>query len=89
MADVDAMEQILRKLNLEMLLPRFQEEKITPDIVSKISLYEPRSLGITDRSLIMKLRIECINYGGMPLNRELWKRTFQIAYSKNTKPLFR
>ena len=42
-------------------------------------MYEIRRLGITDRSVIMKLRMECIFYGGISLNREMSRRTFQIA----------
>ena len=77
MATSSKMESILRKLNLEQFIPRFTEENISPDIISKLSVYEMRSLGIVDKSSIMELRMECINYGST-IYREPFKRTFEI-----------
>ena len=47
-AEMADMEEFLKKLDLEMAIPRFREENISPDIVSKISMYEIRRLCITD-----------------------------------------
>ena len=50
---------ILKKLGLGNFAETFFKEKITPDIVPKLSLTEFEDLGITNRSAIMRLRVEC------------------------------
>ena len=54
---------ILKKLGLGNFAETFFKEKITPDIVPKLSLTEFEDLGITNRSAIMRLRVECSVYG--------------------------
>lgn len=57
------MEQILINIGMRELIPQFEKESISPNIVNKLSLYEMQCLGLTDRSVIMKLRTECVKYG--------------------------
>ena len=57
------MEYILEKVGLNPgQINSFIEQKISPDIVCCLSLYEFQCLGVTDSSEIMKLRIECVTY---------------------------
>ena len=58
------MEDILKELYLEALKEKFISEKITPDIIFKLSLTELKILGLTDANDIMKLRIRCSIYSG-------------------------
>jgi len=62
MADEELLS-VLRKLGLEKLSDRFIEEKISKDIICKLSLEDFRTLGLVDRHVIMKIRTECIRYG--------------------------
>ena len=65
------MDTILQKLGLERLIPTFEAESISPDIVCKLSLYEMNCLGVTNRSHVMNLRTECVSYGSFqPLKRK-------------------
>ncbi len=57
------MASVLRKLNLENYMEMFYAEKITPDIVGKLSLSDFRELGMQSRKGIMTLRLECVKYG--------------------------
>lgn len=57
------MESILRKLKLDYLIERFNIEKITPDLVGKLSLNEFKELGVQNRNDIMVVRMECSKYG--------------------------
>ena len=57
------MERILRKLDLCACVSGFRKEKISPDIVCKLSMHELKYLGVTNSSDMMKLRVECITYG--------------------------
>ena len=58
--EVDAkMEEILKKLDLSVHSVRFVEEKISPDIVCKLSIEDFHNLGINDRNAIMSLRTAC------------------------------
>ena len=63
MASSNAMENILEMVHLKHLLPDFQAEKITPDLICKISMHEMHYVGVTNTSDIMRLRTECIKYG--------------------------
>lgn len=56
------MEEILLKLGFNSLVLRFNEEKITPDLVCKLFKFELLSLGLGSPSDIMKLRLECLKY---------------------------
>ena len=62
--EVDAkMEEILKKLDLSARSVRFVEEKISPDIVCKLSIENYHNLGINDRNAIVSLRIACSTFG--------------------------
>ena len=56
------MELILQKLGLQKLFSSFTTEKISPDIVCKLSVYELKCLGVVNRCDLMNLRIECSSY---------------------------
>lgn len=58
------MVEILEKIGFNPgQINLFREQKITPDIVSCLNLYEFQCLGVTDRNAIMKLRTECVVFG--------------------------
>lgn len=54
---------VLQKLKLENVTERFEMEKITPDIVNKLTLDEFKQSGLYNRAEIMALRVECCKYG--------------------------
>ena len=58
------MSSVLKKVNLGYLEEKFQQEKVTPDLVCKLSVQELESLGLTSRRDMMALRIECATFGG-------------------------
>ena len=61
--EVDAkMEEILKKLDLSVHSARFVEEKISPDIVCKLSIEDFHNLGINDRNATIALRIACSTF---------------------------
>ena len=57
-----AMEDILSNIGQSSLAERFIAEKITPDIVPKLSLLEFEQLGLSNRSIIMTLRSKCSTF---------------------------
>lgn len=57
------MSSVLRKLKMDGLIDRFEEEKISPDIVCKLSRHELKELGLQNRREIMTLRIACVTFG--------------------------
>ena len=57
------MEQVLQDLNLKAYTKTFFDEKITPDIVCKLSSHEMEALGVSSRADMMRLRTECVKYG--------------------------
>ena len=64
------MEDILEKNGLSSLLMRLEEEDISPDLVPKRSKVYMQCLGVAEKSDMMKLRMECINYGrNLPVKR--------------------
>ena len=64
------MEGSLEIIGLSSLIMRFEEEKISPDLVPKLSKVDMQYLGIAERSDMMRLRMECINYGSnLPVKR--------------------
>ncbi|CAB4042126.1 tRNA (uracil-O(2)-)-methyltransferase, partial [Paramuricea clavata] len=70
MASLSTMSSVLEKFNLGCHIEKFREEKITPDIVCHLSLYEFNKLGINNVSDVMALRIECAKYGiGKPTSQ--------------------
>ena len=60
MADRD-MCSILTKCQLGHLIPIFEREKVTPDLISNISGSDLNRLGVPG-SGIMRLRVECSTY---------------------------
>ena len=62
------MGELLEHLGLERLVKSFQEEKVTPYIVGKLSTTQKEYLGLTDRADMMKLR--------RPFNKILNSRIF-------------
>ncbi|XP_052719456.1 uncharacterized protein LOC128191439 [Crassostrea angulata] len=63
------MLQVLEKLGLQHAYEHFEKEKITPDIVCKLSVQEFEAVGISNRAEMMKIRIECVKFGRFPPNR--------------------
>ena len=59
----EAMVQVLTDIGLSELIPVFEIEKITPEIVSKISRIEFQELGIRNMQKVMELRTKCCVYG--------------------------
>ena len=57
------MEQVLQDLNLKAYTKTFIDEKITPDIVCKLSAHEMEALAVSSRADMMRLRTECVKYG--------------------------
>lgn len=77
------MEAILQKLGLERCSQKFTEERVTPDLVNKLSVFEMKCLGIINRSDMMNLRTECLTFGNKKPEKQ-WKNSagppqFQIA----------
>lgn len=57
------MDSLLERLGQgKNVIRRFREEKITPDIISRLYLYKFNGVGISDRTTIMKLSVECVCY---------------------------
>lgn len=54
---------ILKKIHLGGLIGKFENEKITPDLVCKLSVWQLEILGVNSRSDMMTLRIECSKFG--------------------------
>ena len=57
------MSSILKELNLGQTIFTFENEKITPDIVCKLSSTDLESLGLSSRRDTSNLRMECSKYG--------------------------
>lgn len=60
------MDAILSKIGLDRLKLIFAREKIYPETVRLLSIYDFQCLGVSNRSDMMKLRTECISFGGSP-----------------------
>ena len=60
---IESMACILKRHKLGHLTEVFQREKITPDIVSHLSVHEMNQLGVNNRGDMMKLRMECSTFG--------------------------
>ena len=77
--EVDAkMEEILKRLDLSAHSVRFAEEKISPDIVCKLSTEDFYNLGINVRNAIMSLRIVCSTFGSYTVIRGYHTNKFVI-----------
>ena len=72
------MKEILKKLDLSAHSVRFVEEKISPDIVCKLSIEDFHNLGINDRNVIMSLRIACSTFGSYTPKRGCHTNKFVI-----------
>ena len=57
------MDEVLRKLKLDHLIDNFETQKISPDIVCKLSWQDLEILGITNKQDVMSLRIACSTFG--------------------------
>lgn len=62
------MLQILEKLGLQ-LWTFWKRKKITPGIVCKLSVQEFEAVGISNGAEMIKIRIECVQFGRFPPNR--------------------
>ena len=72
------MEEILKKLDLSAHSVRFVEEKISPDIVCKLSIEDFHNFGINDRNTIMSLMIACSTFGSYTPKRGRHTNKFVI-----------
>lgn len=66
-------EKILDDLNLHLFHGRFRTEKITADIVCKLSAHEFQALGISNTTDMVRLRNECLKYGTVKPTR-VWSQ---------------
>ncbi|KAH3877545.1 hypothetical protein DPMN_001419 [Dreissena polymorpha] len=79
------MESILNKLGLQKYVNILSEEKISPDIICDMSLYDMACLGLNNRAEIMNLRTACIHFGNSQVRRDIGsnggpsRSTFQIS----------
>ena len=80
---MESMACILKRHKLGHLTEVFQREKITPDIVSHLSVHEMNQLGVNNRRDMMNLRMECSTFGNRtPQKRRFGMRSSFIQYPK-------
>lgn len=72
------MSGILKKIDLKRLVESFYIEDITPDIVWKLTIDDFEKLGLKDRSLIMRLRIECSKFGSFSSQKKDTRQVNQL-----------
>lgn len=60
----------IKRHKLGHLTEVFQKEKITPDIVSHLSV-QMNQLGVNNRGDMMKLRMECSTFGNRTPQRDV------------------
>ena len=72
------MDDVLKKLGLSDRRARLVEEKISTEIVCYLSIEDFLKLGLTDRSAIMSLRIECSTFGLCTPQRAVGTNKFVI-----------
>jgi len=53
------MQKNLKDAGLSELVNSFEEEKITPDLIPKLSKLEFQKLGLTNLQKMMELRVKC------------------------------
>ncbi|KAL3831808.1 hypothetical protein ACJMK2_023511 [Sinanodonta woodiana] len=58
-----SMSNVLKQVNLDSYIGIFEEHKISPDIVCKLSMYDFQCLGLVNIFDNMRLRIECVKFG--------------------------
>ena len=80
------MEGILEKLNLGSCIPKFAEENITPDIVCRLSAYDLEVLGLHGRADMVRLRAQCIKFGGEQLPKVMHQSTPAATIPSPGKP---
>ena len=81
MADYE-MERILNKIGLGACIPGFRTERISPDVVCKLSMHEMKYLGVRNSADMMKLRVKCVTYGQMGHNVQSSRAEPQYNISK-------
>ena len=59
----ERIKTILQEMDLTELIPNFMEQKITPDIICRLTEQDFQCLGLTSRNKIMELRTACVTYG--------------------------
>ena len=63
LGDID-MGTVLKRLKIEGLTKKFQtEHNITPDIVCKLLVHKMEMLGMSSRSDMISLQVECTKFG--------------------------
>ena len=67
----ESMACILKRHKLGHLTEVFLREKITPDIVSHLSVHEINQLGVNNWGDMINLRMECSTYGNRKPQREV------------------
>lgn len=77
MADA-RISDVLQKIGLSHLYVNFEREKITPDIICLLSAQDMKTLGISQTTDMMKLRMECVKYGS---NKSKIQSRFDIPKS--------
>ena len=65
---VNAMQDVLQKIGLDAVADNFLTQNISPDIVGLLTETEMKTLGISCKGDMMKLRIECTKYGSSKPN---------------------
>ncbi|CAG2199511.1 unnamed protein product [Mytilus edulis] len=66
---MEEMEAVLNRCGLRSQIGIFHKEKITPDLICKLSLQDFASLGLTDRRKIMELRTACVHFSSNILTK--------------------
>ena len=77
--EVDAkIKEILKKIDLSAHSVKFVKEKISPDIVCKLSKEDLHNVGVNDRNAIMSLRMACSTFGSYTPRRGCHTNKFVI-----------
>ena len=66
---MEEMEAVLNRCGLRSQVGIFHKEKITPDLICKLSLQDFAYLGMNDRRKIMELRIACVHFSSNILTK--------------------
>jgi len=70
------MQKILKDAGLSELVNSFEREKITPDLIPKLSKLEFQKLGLTNLQKMMELRVKCSLYCSVSDKPERCPNTF-------------
>ena len=71
-------KEILKKIDLSAHSVKFVKEKISPDIVCKLSKEDLHNVGVNDRNAIMSLRMACSTFGSYTPRRGCHTNKFVI-----------